>query len=84
MMKWLTDLLFFYSITHPVAGNLVEELTWLLCTRKQLSRAALHLLLVPQLRGLSLERCPGLATSNVCGYIAARCQVRQKLVLIQM
>ncbi|XP_069555937.1 uncharacterized protein [Brachyistius frenatus] len=55
-------------------GDLVEELTWLLCTRKQMCRAALHLLLVPQLRGLSLERCPGLVTSSLCGHIAARCQ----------
>ncbi|KAM8885715.1 uncharacterized protein AB9W97_013195 [Spinachia spinachia] len=55
-------------------GELVEELTWLLCTRKQMSRAALHLMLVPQLRGLSLESCPGLVTSTLCGHIAARCQ----------
>lgn len=55
-------------------GELVEELTWLLCIRKQLSRAALHLLLVPQIHGLSLERCPGLATSALCTHIAARCQ----------
>ncbi|XP_053181605.1 uncharacterized protein si:ch211-214j8.12 [Scomber japonicus] len=76
-----------YSFRHIMGpfnilpGNLVEELTWLLCTRKQLSRAALHLLLVPQLRELSLERCPGLATSNVCGYIAARCQALHSLDL---
>ncbi|XP_034398559.1 uncharacterized protein si:ch211-214j8.12 isoform X2 [Cyclopterus lumpus] len=55
-------------------GHLVEELTWLLCTRKQMSRAALHLMLVPQLRSLSLERCPGLLTSSLCAHIAARCQ----------
>lgn len=55
-------------------GDLVEELTSLLCSRKQLSRAALHLLLVPQLRGLSLEKCPGLVTSALCPHIAARCQ----------
>ncbi|XP_034547440.1 LOW QUALITY PROTEIN: uncharacterized protein si:ch211-214j8.12 [Notolabrus celidotus] len=55
-------------------GELVEELTLLLCDRKQLSRAALHLLLVPQLRALSLEKCPGLATSALCSHIAARCQ----------
>ncbi|XP_071338687.1 uncharacterized protein [Trachinotus anak] len=69
-----------YSFRHIMGpfnllpGKLVEELTGLLCTRKQLSRAALHLLLVPQLRGLSLERCPGLVTSALCGHIAARCQ----------
>ncbi|XP_044053943.1 uncharacterized protein si:ch211-214j8.12 [Siniperca chuatsi] len=69
-----------YSFRHIMGpfnllpGELVEELTWLLCTRKQLSRAALHLLLVPQLRGLSLERCPSLVTSALCPHIAARCQ----------
>lgn len=41
-----------------------------------MSRAALHLLLVPQLRGLSLDKCPGLVTSALCAHIAARCQVR--------
>ncbi|XP_026200137.1 uncharacterized protein si:ch211-214j8.12 [Anabas testudineus] len=55
-------------------GELVEELMWLLGTRQQLSRAALHLLLVPQLRSLSLEMCPGLITSALCTHIAARCQ----------
>lgn len=71
------DHYFFRHIMGPfnlLPGELVEELTWLLCTRKQLSRAALHLLLVPQLRGLSLERCPGLVTSALCSHIAARCQ----------
>ncbi|XP_038558466.1 uncharacterized protein si:ch211-214j8.12 [Micropterus salmoides] len=69
-----------YSFRHIMGpfnllpGELVEELTWLLCTRKQLSRAALHLLLVPQLRGLSLERCSSLVSSALCFYIAARCQ----------
>ncbi|XP_035021576.2 uncharacterized protein si:ch211-214j8.12 [Hippoglossus stenolepis] len=69
-----------YSFRHIMGpfnllpGELVEELTQLLCTRKQLSRAALHLLLVPQLRGLSLESCPGLVTSALCAHITARCQ----------
>ncbi|XP_078107758.1 uncharacterized protein LOC144518737 isoform X2 [Sander vitreus] len=39
-----------------------------------MSRAALHLLLVPQLRGLSLGKCPGLVTSALCAHITARCQ----------
>ncbi|CAG5921604.1 unnamed protein product [Menidia menidia] len=59
---------------NALPGDLVEELTWLLSSRKQLSRAALHLLLVPQLRGLSLEGCPGLVTSALCAHISARCQ----------
>ncbi|XP_019949168.2 uncharacterized protein [Paralichthys olivaceus] len=69
-----------YSFRHIMGpfnllpGELVEELTQLLCSRKQLSRAALHLLLVPQLRGLSLESCPGLVTSALCAHITARCQ----------
>ncbi|XP_043967077.1 uncharacterized protein si:ch211-214j8.12 [Gambusia affinis] len=62
-------------------GELVEELTWLLSSRKQLSRAALHLLLVPHLQGLSLERCPGLATPALCAHIAARCQGLRSLDL---
>ncbi|XP_029366785.1 uncharacterized protein LOC115049006 isoform X2 [Echeneis naucrates] len=57
-----------------MSGKLVEELTGLLCTRRQLSRAAIHLLLVPQLRGLALDKCPGLVTSALCGHITARCQ----------
>lgn len=62
-------------------GELVEELTWLLSARKQLSRAALHLLLVPQLRGLSLENCTGLVTPALCAHIAARCQGLRSLDL---
>uniref|UniRef100_UPI0037E75BE5 uncharacterized protein isoform X1 n=2 Tax=Semicossyphus pulcher TaxID=241346 RepID=UPI0037E75BE5 len=71
------DHYFFRYIMGPfnlLPGELVKDLTRLLCNRKQLSRAALHLLLVPQLRGLSLEKCPGLVTSVLCTHIAARCQ----------
>ena len=89
MLEWLTVIYFLYCcynicLSLPVAGHLVEELTWLLCSRKQLSRAALHLLLVPQLRGLSLEKCPGLVTSALCPHIAARCQVRWKAVSVSL
>ncbi|XP_061584909.1 uncharacterized protein si:ch211-214j8.12 [Cololabis saira] len=69
-----------YSFTYIMGpfnvlpGDLVEELTCLLCSRKELSRAALHLLLVPQLRSLSLDRCPGLVTPALCTHVAARCQ----------
>lgn len=59
---------------NSLPGELVEELTSVLCYRKQLSRAALHLMLVPQLRALSLEKCPGLVTSALCSHITARCQ----------
>ncbi|KAM3610626.1 uncharacterized protein V6R79_006609 [Siganus canaliculatus] len=71
------DQYFFRHIMGPFSllpGELVEELMWLLCSRKQLSRAALHLLLVPQLRNLSLDKCPGLVTSALCPHIATRCQ----------
>ncbi|RVE68396.1 hypothetical protein OJAV_G00091140 [Oryzias javanicus] len=54
-------------------GDLVEELMWLLCCRKKLSRAALHLLLVPQLKSLSLVTCPSLVTPSLCVHIASRC-----------
>uniref|UniRef100_A0A8C8E1I0 Si:ch211-214j8.12 n=1 Tax=Oryzias sinensis TaxID=183150 RepID=A0A8C8E1I0_9TELE len=55
-------------------GDLVEELMWLLGCRKQLSRAALHLLLVPQLKNLSLVTCPSLVIPSLCVHIAACCQ----------
>ncbi|XP_061837031.1 uncharacterized protein [Nerophis lumbriciformis] len=64
-----------------LSGNLVEELLELLCTRKQLSRAALHLLLLPQLRNLSLDSYPSLVTSSLCAHIAARCQALHSLSL---
>uniref|UniRef100_A0A3P9C600 Si:ch211-214j8.12 n=1 Tax=Maylandia zebra TaxID=106582 RepID=A0A3P9C600_9CICH len=64
-----------------LSDELVEELTCLLCSRKKLSRAALHLLLVPQLRGLSLESCPALVTPALCTHIAARCQDLRSLDL---
>ncbi|XP_024132165.1 uncharacterized protein si:ch211-214j8.12 isoform X1 [Oryzias melastigma] len=54
-------------------GDLVEDLMWLLCCRKKLSRAALHLLLVPQLKSLSLVTCPSLVTPSLCVHIASRC-----------
>ncbi|KAJ0067499.1 hypothetical protein NL108_007978, partial [Boleophthalmus pectinirostris] len=56
-------------------AELVEDLIKLLCMRKKLSRAALDLLLVPQLRTLSLANCPGLVTTPVCAQIAARCRL---------
>ncbi|XP_068616858.1 uncharacterized protein si:ch211-214j8.12 [Brachionichthys hirsutus] len=78
------DRFFFTYIMGPFSllpGELVEELTQLLATRKRLSRAALHLLLVPQLRGLSLEKCPRLVTAALCPHIAARCQGLRRLDL---
>ncbi|XP_061674330.1 uncharacterized protein si:ch211-214j8.12 [Syngnathoides biaculeatus] len=78
------DIYSFRYIMGPfnfLSGELVEELTCLLCSQKKLSRAALHLLLVPQLRGLSLEKFPGLVTPALCAIIAARCQGLHRLNL---
>ncbi|XP_062398442.1 uncharacterized protein si:ch211-214j8.12 isoform X2 [Sardina pilchardus] len=63
------------------ASDLLEELLSLLASRQLVSRAALHLMLVPQLRHLSLGRCPGLVTSNLCAIIGARCQALLSLDL---
>ncbi|XP_063051537.1 uncharacterized protein LOC134446163 [Engraulis encrasicolus] len=59
---------------NPLPSELVEELLSVLSSRRLMTRAALHLLLLPQLRHLSLGRCPGLVTANLCGIIGARCQ----------
>lgn len=64
---------------NVLCAELVEELIRLLCIRKKLSRAALDLLLVPQLRALSLASCPGLVSNAVCAQIAARCQLLTNL-----
>ncbi|XP_036954458.1 uncharacterized protein si:ch211-214j8.12 isoform X2 [Acanthopagrus latus] len=61
--------------------DLVQELMSLLCSRKQMTRAALHLLLVPQLRVLSMEKCCSLVSSALCPHIAARCQSLRSLDL---
>lgn len=64
---------------NVLCAELVEDLIRLLCIRKKLSRAALDLLLVPQLRALSFSSCPGLATTAVCVQIATRCQLLSNL-----
>lgn len=66
---------------NVLCAELVEDLIRLLCIQKKLSRAALDLLLVPQLRALSLASCPGLATTAVCTQIATRCQLLSSLDL---
>ncbi|KAL0979657.1 hypothetical protein UPYG_G00187880 [Umbra pygmaea] len=55
-------------------GELVEKLLSLLSSRRELSRAALHLLLVPQLKALSLGGHSALVTPNLCTLIGTRCQ----------
>lgn len=81
--KYLDQYLFRYIIGpfDVLCSELVDELIRLLCIRKKLSRAALDLLLVPQLRALSLASCPGLATTAVCAQISARCQLLSNLDL---
>lgn len=59
----------------PPAGELLQELLQLLGTSRRLSRAALHLLLLPQLRQLSLRACPALANNALGHLIVTRCQV---------
>ncbi|KAI1900455.1 hypothetical protein AGOR_G00050110 [Albula goreensis] len=54
-------------------GVLLEELLSLLSSRRLVSRGALHLLLLPQLRHLSLSPCSGLVTPGLCQMITVRC-----------
>ncbi|KAJ8262943.1 hypothetical protein COCON_G00154000 [Conger conger] len=54
-------------------GDLVEELLSLLSSRHLLTRGALHLLLLPQLRRLTLACCSGLVTSSLCQLVGLRC-----------
>lgn len=59
----------------PPASGLVQELLQLLGASRRLSRAALHLLLLPHLRQLSLRPCPALANNALGHLIVLRCQV---------
>ncbi|XP_076020758.1 uncharacterized protein LOC143011678 [Genypterus blacodes] len=81
--KYMDQYVFRYIMGpfNILPSELLEELTCLLTSRKLLSRAALHLLLVPQLRVLALSSCPGLATSALCTLIGARCQALWSLDL---
>ncbi|KAG7318627.1 hypothetical protein KOW79_018382 [Hemibagrus wyckioides] len=71
------DHYFFRYIMGPFSllpGDLIEELLCVLSRRKLLSRAALHLLLLPQLHTLSLSHSCNLVTANLCSLITVRCQ----------
>lgn len=59
----------------PTAGSLVQELIRLLGESRRLTRAALHLLLLPHLRQLSLRPCPGLASNAIARLVTLRCKV---------
>ncbi|KAF5890394.1 dihydrofolate reductase-like isoform X2, partial [Clarias magur] len=62
-------------------GDLIEELLCVLSQRKLLSRASLHLLLLPQLHTLSLSHSCNLVTANLCSLISVRCQSLKSLDL---
>ncbi|KAL2305577.1 hypothetical protein Nmel_007572 [Mimus melanotis] len=59
---------------NDLACGLVQELLQLLGTSRRLSRAALHLLLLPHLRQLSLRPCPALVNNALGHLIVLRCQ----------
>ncbi|KAL7839285.1 hypothetical protein SRHO_G00259430 [Serrasalmus rhombeus] len=78
------DQYFFRYIMGPFSslpGDLLEELLCVLSRRTLLSRAALHLLLLPQLHSLSLPHSCNLVTANLCSLISARCQSLRSLNL---
>ncbi|XP_030804340.1 uncharacterized protein LOC115903776 [Camarhynchus parvulus] len=66
---------------NDLACGLVQELLRLLGTSRRLSRAALHLLLLPHLRQLSLTSCPALANNALGHLIVLRCQALSVLEL---
>ncbi|XP_071209754.1 uncharacterized protein [Salvelinus alpinus] len=71
------DQYFFRYVMGPftlLPAELVEELLSVLSSRRELSRAALHLLLIPQLRTLSLGGYSALVTPSLCTLIGIRCQ----------
>ncbi|XP_066510538.1 uncharacterized protein [Hoplias malabaricus] len=75
---------FFRYVMGPFSllpGDLLEELLCLLSRRNLLSRAALHLLIQPQLHHISLSHSCNLITANICSLITARCQSLKSLNL---
>ncbi|XP_037244840.1 uncharacterized protein LOC119148575 [Falco rusticolus] len=59
---------------NDLAGSLVQDLIRLLGESRRLTRAALHLLLLPHLRELSLRPCPSLASNAIGQLITLRCK----------
>ncbi|PKU46792.1 hypothetical protein llap_2876 [Limosa lapponica baueri] len=59
---------------NDLAGSLVQDLIRLLGESRRLTRAALHLLLVPHLRELSLRPCPSLASNAIGQLVTLRCK----------
>ncbi|XP_029862402.1 uncharacterized protein LOC115338090 isoform X2 [Aquila chrysaetos chrysaetos] len=66
---------------NDLAGSLVQDLIRLLGESRRLTRAALHLLLLPHLRELSLRPCSGLASNAIGQLIALRCKSLSSLDL---
>ncbi|XP_038649012.1 uncharacterized protein si:ch211-214j8.12 isoform X1 [Scyliorhinus canicula] len=68
------DFLYIMGPFNDLASVLVEELLQLLGETRRLSRAFLHLLLVPHLVELNLRSCSGLASNAIGQIIHARCR----------
>ncbi|XP_056313766.1 uncharacterized protein si:ch211-214j8.12 [Danio aesculapii] len=78
------DQYFFRYIMGPFSllpGELLEELLCILSSKNLLTRAALHLLLLPQLSSLSLTSACSLVNASLCSLIQIRCQNLQSLDL---
>ncbi len=75
MCECLLKYLSYLSVSLS-AGELLEELLCILSSRNLLTRAALHLLLLPQLSCLSLTSACSLVNANLCSLIQIRCQVK--------
>ncbi|XP_016423976.1 uncharacterized protein LOC107752499 [Sinocyclocheilus rhinocerous] len=78
------DQYFFRYVMGPFSslpGDLLDELLCILSSRNLLTRAALHLLLLPQLSWLSLTSACSLINANLCSLIQIRCQNLQSLDL---
>ncbi|XP_050964700.1 uncharacterized protein si:ch211-214j8.12 [Labeo rohita] len=78
------DQYFFRYVMGPFSslpGDLLDELLCILSSRNLLTRAALHLLLLPQLSCLSLTSACNLVNANLCSLIQIRCQNLQSLDL---
>lgn len=59
---------------NDLAGSLVQDLIRLLGESRRLTRAALHLLLVPHLQELSLRPCPSLVSNAIGQLVTVRCK----------
>ncbi|TRY55611.1 hypothetical protein DNTS_021491 [Danionella cerebrum] len=78
------DQYFFRYVMGPFSllpGELLEELLCVLSIKNLLTRAALHLLLQPQLSCLSLRSASSLVNTSLCSLIQIRCQNLQCLDL---